>query len=171
MQEELKSTTAAQLKQAHASSVYLGGTIAMKMAMHVTTSRAENFMGSNWQLKGTYSVYEPPAHGVLIQKEQTTGKMTDCCKRLNNMTPVPYKTLIKQVYFSLYNAEKGTETYGRGRKSLAKFAVSWSAVWGLYDMWNCSHRFRSTHYNLVLEHKLTKPEKKWTDNNGSLLTL
>jgi hypothetical protein len=43
----LKSTLAARLKQAHASSVSLGGTIAMKKAMHVTTSRAENFMASN----------------------------------------------------------------------------------------------------------------------------
>jgi len=45
--EELKSTLAAQLKQAYASSVSLGGTIAMKKAVHVTTSRAENYMGSN----------------------------------------------------------------------------------------------------------------------------
>jgi hypothetical protein len=47
LQEELKSTLFARLKQAHASGVSLGGTIAMKEAVHVTTSRAENFMGSN----------------------------------------------------------------------------------------------------------------------------
>lgn len=37
LQEELKSTLAAQLKQARASSVSLCGAIVMKKALHVTT--------------------------------------------------------------------------------------------------------------------------------------
>jgi hypothetical protein len=94
----------------------------------------------------------------VIQKEQTTGKITDCCKRLNNTNPVPYKTLIKQLYFSFYNAAKAMKLIGEEenhRQNLQSLVVQFEdyttcdialTVCAVHTMTTC------------WEHMLNKPE-------------
>lgn len=74
-----------------------------------------------------------------------------------------YQELFCKMWFSGWSCPhrllQSNETQQRERKSLAQFATSWSAAWGLNNMWQCSQGWCSPHCQPGIGSAVQTPEK------------